>query len=84
MNVVSAPELAQTCVSTHDDIIDSADTRCGAPTTHKVLEAKHEINSRNGVADRFSISAVISTGDVILIWADDMMYSSGLSLETLT
>ncbi|ASE56206.1 MULTISPECIES: polyprenyl synthetase family protein [Corynebacterium] len=84
MNAVSALELIQACALIHDDIIDDADTRRGAPTIHKVFEAKHEAHSWNGAADRFGISAAILIGDVALTWADDMMHSSGLSSEALT
>lgn len=80
---VSSLELIQACALIHDDIIDDADTRRGAPTIHKVFEAKHAANDWHGSADRFGISAAILIGDVALSWADDMLHTSGLTPAAL-
>lgn len=84
LNAVSSLELIQACALIHDDIIDDADTRRGAPTVHKVFEANHAANDWHGSAERFGISAAILVGDVALTWSDDMFHSSGLSAEALS
>lgn len=84
LTAVSSLELIQACALIHDDIIDDADTRRGAPTVHKVFEEKHRSFRWHGSANRFGVSAAILIGDVALSWADDMLHSSGLSRDALT
>nr|WP_120492271.1 polyprenyl synthetase family protein [Corynebacterium lactis] len=84
LRAVSSLELIQACALIHDDIIDDADTRRGAPTIHKTYERLHAENHWRGTASRYGISTAILTGDVALAWADDMLHSSGLSPEAVS
>ncbi|AKK03535.1 polyprenyl synthetase family protein [Corynebacterium epidermidicanis] len=83
LRTVSALELIQACALIHDDIIDASDTRRGFPTIHRRVEAQHRERQWHGSAEHFGEAIAILVGDIALAWAEDMLYSSGLSLEAL-
>lgn len=83
LRVASALELIQACALIHDDIIDSSDTRRGMPTIHRVIEREHAAANFRGLSDHYGRSVAILLGDLTLAWADDMVWSAGLSFEAM-
>ncbi|GAA4006846.1 polyprenyl synthetase family protein [Allokutzneria multivorans] len=83
LRAVSSLELIQACALVQDDLMDDSDMRRGQPTVHVAFAAKHRELGWSGGAERFGLSAALLLGDLALVWADDMVRSSGLSLEAL-
>lgn len=87
LRAISALELIQACALIHDDIIDSSDTRRGAPTVHRLAEGDHRSRAWLGDSEHFGTSVAILVGDLSLCWADDLFINSlmhsGLDFEAL-
>ncbi|GAB3590059.1 (2E,6E)-farnesyl diphosphate synthase [Corynebacterium faecale] len=83
LDAAASLEFIQACALIHDDIIDSSDTRRGAPTVHRAVEQRHGETGLEGDAAHFGQSVAILAGDMALVWAEDMLQDSGLSAEAL-
>lgn len=81
VKVAAAIELFHAAALVHDDIIDDSDTRRGRPSTHKAFESLHRESEWMGDASRWSRSAAILMGDLLLNWADDLMLTTTRELE---
>ncbi len=77
----SALEFLQACALIHDDVMDNSDTRRGAPAVHKQFETLHTQNSWLSDGPRFGTGAAILIGDLALSWADELIFSSGLTAQ---
>lgn len=82
-DLAASLELYQASALAHDDVIDHADTRRGAPTPHRVFAALHEQNSWLGDADQFGEAAAILLGDLLFSAAEDAMHRCATSLPAL-
>jgi len=76
-------EFLQACALIHDDVMDGSDTRRGKPAVHRFFEAVHGAEQWNGSAAGFGMGAAILAGDLCLSWADELLYTSGLPLDSL-
>ena len=83
VNAVSSLELIHVCALMHDDLMDSSDTRRGAPSLHREFENYHRSNGLSGRADRFGAAAAILLGDLALVWSAKMFHQSGIKNEEL-
>ncbi|AGF72907.1 polyprenyl synthetase family protein [Corynebacterium halotolerans] len=83
LKAAASLEFIQACALVHDDIIDSSDTRRGNPTVHRAVEKRHADNGWLGDAAHFGESVAILVGDLALVWAEDMLQDSGLSVDAL-
>lgn len=83
LQACSALELVQAAALAHDDIIDASTTRRGYPTLHVEFEDVHRRENWRGGSAHFGESVAILLGDLALVWADDILYSSGLPFEVL-
>jgi geranylgeranyl diphosphate synthase type I len=67
--------------------MDSSDVRRGAPAAHKRFEAlqraRSEASGVGGDPVGFGIGAAILLGDLCLIWADEMLHTSGFDAAAL-
>ena len=83
LRAASSLEFIQACALIHDDIVDASDTRRGNPTVHRGVAKRHRDLGLGGDSDFFGQSLAILIGDMALVWAEDMLQDSGLSLEAL-
>ncbi|GAB2504313.1 (2E,6E)-farnesyl diphosphate synthase [Corynebacterium atrinae] len=83
LRAAASLEFIQACALIHDDIIDSSDTRRGQPTVHRAVEARHDAAAWVKDSAHFGESVAILVGDLALVWAEDMLQDSGLSVAAL-
>ncbi len=76
-------ELLQGCALIHDDVMDASDTRRGMPAAHRRFGTLHRGAEWHGSSESFGVGAAILLGDLCLVWADELLMSCGLSLESL-
>lgn len=77
-------EFLQACALIHDDVMDNSDTRRGAPAVHKQFEAFHSEGNWLSDGPRFGAGAAILIGDLALSWADELIFTSGLTAQQIT
>ena len=76
-------ELLQACALVHDDVMDGSDTRRGQPAMHRRFAALHRSQEWRGDAEAFGLSAAVLLGDLCLIWADELLNTSGMPVPAL-
>ena len=76
-------ELLQACALVHDDVMDGSDTRRGQPAMHRRFAALHRSQEWRGDAEAFGLSAAVLLGDLCLIWADELLNTSGVPADAL-
>ncbi|MFF8984584.1 polyprenyl synthetase family protein [Streptomyces globisporus] len=72
-------ELFHAFTLIHDDVMDASDTRRGRPTVHRALETGADPTA----AERFGTNSAILLGDLVMVWSDELLYSSGLDQQQL-
>jgi geranylgeranyl diphosphate synthase type I len=76
-------ELFQAAALIHDDLMDDSDTRRGMPSVHRRFAMLHRGSGWVGEPRRFGLAGAVLTGDLCLVWCDQMLTDSGLDLERL-
>ena len=76
-------ELLQAFALLQDDVMDASALRRGKPSAHTQFERWHRDHQMPGSAARFGESAAILLGDMCLVWAEQMLRSSGVGAEAL-
>jgi geranylgeranyl diphosphate synthase type I len=84
LRAVAALEFVHTSALVHDDVMDGATTRRGRPTTHIGFAGRHDDAALTGDRRQFGTGAAILIGDLALVWSDEMLHRSGVSLPALT
>ncbi len=69
----AALELMHAFALFHDDVMDDAASRRGAPTTHVVFAGRHAAGGWAGEARRFGEGVAILVGDLAFVFADQLM-----------
>ncbi|WP_328995063.1 polyprenyl synthetase family protein [Kribbella sp. NBC_01245] len=87
LKAAASLEMLHVSALVHDDVMDSSDVRRGAPSAHRRFEAlqraRTEQTGKGGDAASFGVGAAILLGDLCLVWADEMLHTSGFSTEAL-
>ncbi len=83
VRAATALELVQGCALIHDDVMDGSDTRRGQPAVHRRFATLHRSEGWRGDPEAFGTGAAILAGDLCLTWADELLFASGLPMETL-
>ena len=73
ISAATALELFHAAALIHDDLIDRSYTRRGKPATHRFFAGLHQTSNWTGDADHFGVSGAILTGDLLLMWSDDLL-----------
>lgn len=66
----AAFELMHAFALFHDDVMDDAGSRRGAPTTHSVYADRHADHGWDGESRRFGEGVAILVGDLAFVYAD--------------
>ncbi|MFE0063094.1 polyprenyl synthetase family protein [Streptomyces sp. NPDC059003] len=74
VQVGAALEMFHAFCLIHDDIMDHSTTRRGQPTLHHTLAARHRTGRTRALADDLGTSAAILTGDLALLWSDELLH----------
>jgi len=84
LRAVAALEFVHASALVHDDVMDGARTRRGRPATHIGFAARHAGDDLDGDGDMFGTGAAILVGDLALVWSDELLRCSGISVAALT
>jgi geranylgeranyl diphosphate synthase type I len=69
----AALEIFHAAALVHDDIMDSSDTRRGAPSAHRRFESLSADGGWSGDSSDFGRSAALLLGDLLLGWSDELI-----------
>jgi geranylgeranyl diphosphate synthase, type I len=69
----AAFELMHAFALFHDDVMDDAESRRGARTTHRTFAARHRDGGWSGEARRFGDGMAILIGDLAFVYSDQLM-----------
>jgi len=69
----AAIELMHAFALFHDDVMDDAESRRGARTTHRTFAARHRDGGWSGEARRFGDGMAILIGDLAFVYSDQLM-----------
>ncbi|HEY8524840.1 MAG TPA: polyprenyl synthetase family protein [Acidimicrobiales bacterium] len=69
----AAFEMLHAFALIHDDVMDGADTRRGAPATHAEFSARHRRDGWRGEGRRFGEGVAILVGDLAHVYADQLL-----------
>ncbi|GHH56389.1 polyprenyl synthetase family protein [Streptomyces candidus] len=72
LHLAASLELFHAFALIHDDVMDASDTRRGRPTVHRAFAQQH--GGPPQAADQYGQSAAILTGDLALIWSDELLH----------
>jgi geranylgeranyl diphosphate synthase, type I len=70
----AALELLHVFALFHDDVMDDASSRRGAPTTHTTYAADHAREGWAGESRRFGEGVAILVGDLAFVYADQLLH----------
>lgn len=77
-------ELLHAFALIQDDVMDASPLRRARPAAHVVFTRWHREHRLGGSAERFGESAAILLGDLCLVWAAQMLRTSGIGDEALS
>lgn len=78
LDAAAGLELLHASALVHDDVMDGSDTRRGAPSVHRQLEALHVREGRLGEPEPFGRAGAILLGDLLIMWSVEMLERAGL------
>ncbi len=83
LRAASSLELLHCFALAQDDVMDDSSLRRGRSALHVRFERWHSDQGWNGSARRFGESAATLSGDLFLVWSEQMLRESGLDAEAL-
>jgi geranylgeranyl diphosphate synthase, type I len=76
VNAGGAFELMHAFALFHDDVMDDAASRRGAPTTHTLFGEEHRAGRWAGESRRFGEGVAILVGDLAFVYADQLLHGA--------
>lgn len=83
LRAAAALELLHAFALIQDDVMDSSSHRRSRPATHTVLAARHRTRGRKANHERFGESAAVLLADLLLVWSEQLLRTSGLNSDAL-
>ena len=83
LRAVAALEFVHASALVHDDVMDGAQTRRGRPATHIGFANRHAGDDLDGDGEMFGTGSAILVGDLALVWSDELLRCSGISVTAL-
>jgi geranylgeranyl diphosphate synthase, type I len=83
LRAAASTELLHAFALLQDDVMDRSELRRGSPAAHLRLAGWHRAEGLGGSAERFGESAAILLGDLLLVWAEQLLRESGLAAPAL-
>ncbi|MGW4380741.1 polyprenyl synthetase family protein [Kitasatospora sp. NPDC004531] len=80
VRVGAALEMFHAFCLVHDDVMDHSDTRRGRPTVHRALAARYREGRTRELADDIGTSVAVLTGDLALLWSDELLQEAAAGL----
>jgi geranylgeranyl diphosphate synthase type I len=77
----AAVELLHAAALVHDDLMDSSDTRRGRPSAHRAFAGAHRSAGWRGDPDAYGAASAILLGDLLLVWADELLRRAGFPVD---
>jgi geranylgeranyl diphosphate synthase type I len=83
LRAAASTELLHAFALVQDDVMDRSAMRRGRPAAHVRLAEWYAAQNLAGDARHFGESAAILLGDLLLVWAEQMLRESGLGTDAL-
>ncbi len=83
LRAAASTELLHAFALIQDDVMDRSALRRGRPSAHLRLAEWYAAQHLAGDARHFGESAAVLLGDLLLVWAEQMLRESGLPAEAL-
>ena len=83
LRAAASTELLHAFALIQDDVMDRSSMRRGGPAAHVRLAEWYAARNLAGDARHFGESAATLLGDLLLVWAEQMLRESGLSEQAL-
>ncbi|MEV4760402.1 polyprenyl synthetase family protein [Micromonospora sp. NPDC049559] len=83
LRAAASLELFHAFALIHDDIIDVAESRRGRPSLHRTLARRHGDRGDAASVERLGTSSAILVGDLAMVWSDELLHASGMSMRQL-
>ncbi len=84
LRAASSLELLHCFALVQDDVMDGSALRRRRPALHVRFARWHAEQGWSGSADRFGEAAATLSGDLFLVWSEQLLRESGLDAETLS
>ncbi len=78
LRAASSLELLHSSALVHDDYMDDSDTRRGRPAAHRAFAEEAHRAGWPAHHEQYGAAAAILLGDLLLVWADELLRSCGL------
>ncbi|MFI5592472.1 polyprenyl synthetase family protein [Amycolatopsis sp. NPDC051758] len=78
LRAATSLELLHCFALAQDDVMDRSALRRGRPALHTQFARWHRDQGWNGSATRFGESAAVLSGDLFLVWSEQMLRESGV------
>ena len=79
----AAMELLHTFALIHDDVMDRSRTRRGRASAHDTFADAHRRAGATGDSDWFGMSAAVLAGDLVFVWADEVLEAGSFEAPAL-
>ncbi|GAA2341836.1 polyprenyl synthetase family protein [Saccharopolyspora halophila] len=83
LRAAGSTELLHAFALVQDDVMDGSAIRRGRPAAHVRLADWHRGEGLSGSSERFGTSSAVLLGDLLLVWAEQLLRESGMATTAL-